>query len=174
MSITINGTGTITGISAGGLNDSIITQSELATGVAGTGPAFSAYGNKASISSGTDTKLTRNTEEFDTANCYDTSNSRFTPNVAGYYQVNGSTTMSASSGVLTINLYKNGSEVKSGAQIQLDNAYSIATLSVILYMNGTTDYIEIYGYQSSGGTINEFNGGDSIYNYFQSYLVRAA
>jgi hypothetical protein len=32
MAIAINGTGTITGISVGGLNDSIITSSELANG----------------------------------------------------------------------------------------------------------------------------------------------
>jgi hypothetical protein len=32
MAIAINGTGTITGISVGGLNDSIITSSELVNG----------------------------------------------------------------------------------------------------------------------------------------------
>ena len=42
MTITINGSGTITGVSAGGLPSGTVTQATLATPVAGTGPAFSA------------------------------------------------------------------------------------------------------------------------------------
>jgi hypothetical protein len=66
-----------------------VTQTMLATGVAGTGPAVSAYesGNQ-SISSNVWTKVTLGTEEFDTNNNF--ASSRFTPTVAGYYQINGS------------------------------------------------------------------------------------
>ena len=70
MAITINGTGTITGITAGGLPDAIITQPELATGVAGTGPAFSAYADATTqtLVTATYTKILFQTEEFDTNN----------------------------------------------------------------------------------------------------------
>ena len=48
------------------------------------GPAFSAYQSSAqTLSSNTVTKIQFQTEEFDTANCFDsTTNYRFTPNVA--------------------------------------------------------------------------------------------
>ena len=54
------------------------------------GPAFSAWQNgNNNISNQTSTKVTLNNKEFDTANCFDaTTNYRFTPNVAGYYQIN--------------------------------------------------------------------------------------
>ena len=64
MTITINGSGSITGLSAGGLPDATITQADLASGVAGTGPAFSAYQSSAqTLSSVTDTKILLQTEE---------------------------------------------------------------------------------------------------------------
>jgi hypothetical protein len=54
-----------------------------------SGPAFgvSVIGGQ-SFPSGVLTKINNGTEEFDTNNCYDPSLSRFTPNVAGYYQIN--------------------------------------------------------------------------------------
>jgi hypothetical protein len=53
------------------------------------GPAFSAYLNSAqSLSSQTHTKVTLDVENFDTNSNF--ASSRFTPTVAGYYQVNGS------------------------------------------------------------------------------------
>ena len=54
------------------------------------GPAFSVQmGSTQSISSGTYTKLQFNTKNYDTNNNFDaTTNYRFTPTVAGYYQIN--------------------------------------------------------------------------------------
>lgn len=68
-----------------------VLQPAVGTGVAGTGPAFSAYQStqQTGISVGVFTKVNLQTEEFDTNSCFDTSTSTFTPNVAGYYQVSG-------------------------------------------------------------------------------------
>jgi hypothetical protein len=56
-----------------------------------SGPAFSAYSSGVvSLPASTFTKIPIDTEEFDTANCFNTSTYRFTPTVAGYYQVNAS------------------------------------------------------------------------------------
>ena len=53
-----------------------VNQAALATGVAGTGPAFSAYANAGQIlSSGVPTKVLYGVEEFDTNNNF--SSSRF-------------------------------------------------------------------------------------------------
>ena len=133
---------------------------------AGTGPAFAAYwgGADQSISSSTWTKVTLSSEIFDTANAFDsTTNYRFTPQVAGYYQINASIRIignSANNKVLGI--YKNGSvlysmDTYSPASVTYINSYNPVSMSVIIYLNGSSDYVELYGY--SNGTGTGFNGG---------------
>ena len=173
MPITIDGTGTISGISVGGLPDAIITQPELATGVAGTGPAFSAYANASqTISSGVLTKLQINTEEFDTNNNYDpTTNYRFTPTVAGYYQVNGNAGLTAITATyFQMYIYKNGSLFKQGPLTAASGTYNNC-VNALIYLNGSTDYIELYG-QATGGT-TAFAAGSNV-TYFQASMVRSA
>jgi hypothetical protein len=170
MTITINGSGTITGISAGGLNDSIITQSELATGVAGTGPAFSAYLNSTqAFTAGVWTKVQLNAEEWDTNNNFDsTTNYRFTPTVAGYYQINCEVASHAStfSGANYLSVYKNGSQYK----ISYLSTYGAPTLATLVYLNGSTDYVELY---LNIGTSQNMNAS-SAYTFMNGGLVRAA
>jgi hypothetical protein len=170
MAITINGTGSISGLSAGGLTDATITQAEIATGVAGTGPSFSAYaGSSQSISSGVWTKLQINTEEWDTNSNFDTSTYRFTPTVAGYYQLDGRVTVNAIVTVVVVAFYKNGSVWKRGTAIA-NSAGEATSGSSLVYLNGTTDYVELYAFFSS--TQNTFVSSDQT--YFQASLVRAA
>ena len=73
------------------LAGSSVTQAKLGTNVAGNGPAFYAYrtATQTGIASATFTKIQLNVELFDTNSNYDNvTNYRFTPTVAGYYQVN--------------------------------------------------------------------------------------
>jgi hypothetical protein len=177
MPITISGSGSITGISAGGLPDAIITQPELAANVAGNGPAFSAHraigsGNQ-SVTSDVWTKYAANTEEFDTNSNYDTSLYRFTPTVAGYYQINLTLYMQPSSGnytVATCAIYKNGVEFKRGNDMRTAAALTTVLASGVIYLNGSTDYVESYGYIS--GTTPLFGTGQGF--TFSGSLVRAA
>ena len=137
-----------------------------------TSPAFSAgLTGTQSVSSGVYTKITINTKDFDTANAFDsTTNYRFTPQVAGYYQVNGavSTNGTAASSVVPA-IYKNGSVWKYGPYIQTTNPNS--AVSCIVYLNGSTDYIELYAYQTA--TVASYGNGVNS-TYFQAVLVRAA
>lgn len=176
MPISINGSGTVTGISAGGLPDGVITTDDIAAGAVTTakitgGPAFSAYANAgATIANGTFTKVAFQVEEFDTASCYDnTTNYRFTPNVAGYYQVTARTqfTSIAGTGETMLVIYKTGTEHRRG------NSGSVGiSISTIVYLNGSSDYVEIYVFQATGGTIGIT--GLSNYAYFQAALLRPA
>jgi hypothetical protein len=180
--MTLSGDGTITGLAAGGLPDGSVTQAEIATGVAGKGPAFSAYASAAqSITTSTFTKVAINTELFDTNNNFDsTTNYRFTPTVEGYYQVNGTVRMSATASSITQTiaaLYKNGSVYARGS----DNVVSVATtlaatagtFNEIIYMNGSTDYIELYGFVT--GTSPSFNFTNAnITSRFSASMVRSA
>lgn len=178
MSVTINGSGTISGITSGGLGSSpIITQPELVSGVAGTGPAFSAYQSSLqTISSNTVTKVQFQTKEFDTANCFDNvTNYRFTPNVAGYYQIVGCTYFNTSltTGEIYTTLYKNGASFKTLSDWSASTA-QLYTMngSCIVYANGSTDYFEIYIYQNTGSSKVMYAGNTAV--YFQAFLARSA
>lgn len=181
MPIGINGSGTITGISAGGLPDATITQAELASGVAGTGPAFSATNSSSiSVSNNTFTKLSCGTEVFDTNNNYDTATFRFTPNVPGYYYFYGFCfgTGSTNTSLVEALVYKNGSVAIGGSVIfNAGTPYNSAQSNtcVCLYMNGTTDYVELYGRVVGGGTLTISSPSGGFTNtQFGGFLVRAA
>jgi hypothetical protein len=138
-------------------------------------PAFSAFNSIAtSMPNVTVTKLQNSNVEFDTNSNYNTTNYRFTPTVAGYYQVNGAWSQNASTGVSHSAIYKNGGLYKVGTQMVNSAEYTQAIVSCLVYLNGTTDYIELYGYQSSGGTVTAYTGSQPAYGYFQACLVRGA
>ena len=139
--------------------------------VSGNMPAFSAYQSSAqSLSSGTATKIQFQTKEFDTANCFDnTTNYRFTPNVAGYYQISGGVSTVSSGGTCQLLVYKNGSQFKVLQRIDPTAVASYG--SCLVYMNGSTDYVELY-YYLSGITQNTSN--TQANTYFQASMVRSA
>ena len=130
--------------------------------VSGNMPAFSAYSSVGnSISNSTFTKLTTDTTRFDTNTNYATST--FTPKVAGYYQINATISSAGSAtGYFQLNLYKNGSAYFGGPAIPNSTIGPNISASSIIYCNGSTDYIEIYATQTTGGaytlTIKDFNG----------------
>jgi len=137
------------------------------------GPAFSAYlGSSQSITTSTFTKVAINTEEFDTNSNYNTSTYRFTPTVAGYYQVNGRFSSEVNSTLLVATIYKNGVEVKRGMDTRASvNVSTAVTVNTLIYMNGTTDYIEFYAYITGTSPIVE--SGEKL-AWFQASMVRGA
>lgn len=174
MTITLNGT---TGITTPGETNTgtlsvtgIITASQ---GVGGT-PAFSAYASAIqSLSNGAFNVITVNTKEFDTATAFNTTTYAFTPLVAGYYQVNGQVNYATTTALCFCGILKNGARYKDGNWVnQTGNPASM--VSSIVYLNGSTDYINLFGYQSSGGALNTNNFGNTYANYFNAVLVRAA
>lgn len=176
MPLVLNGDGNITGLTAGGLPDASITQSELAAGVVGNGPAFSAYksASQTGVASAVFTKVTFNTEEFDTNNNYDTSTSRFTATVAGYYQFNWNLdTGGVTTSIAISDLYKNGSSIKRSGGISIAGiGEQYINGSALVYAN-VNDYFEIYTYIGSGSTATVY-GGTVVHSFFQSILVKAA
>ena len=138
--------------------------------VSGNMPAFSAYGGSVSASSGVNTKIPFNAERFDTANAYDSvTNFRFQPLVAGYYQINGTIGVQAGTGIFELDFYKNGANYIYGTTVP-NNVSSgpQVCISTLVYLNGSTDYFECYGYQNSG-TSKTMIGYD-----FSGSLVRTA
>lgn len=152
----------------------VVTQGMLASGVAGNGPAFSAsLGSNQTLSNGVVTKLNLNLEAFDTNNRYDTSLYRFTPNVAGYYFVTGRAVIPGANYQMVM-IYKNGGVVKNGVQGEATNAPYGVTVSGLVYLNGSTDFIELYAVQfATGGGSATANAGEAAC-FFDAFMARAA
>ena len=146
---------------------------------ASAAPAFSAYASVAqSLVSGATTKIALNTEVFDTNSNFDsTTNYRFTPTVAGYYFVSG--VVFAANNVTNVGVYalilKNGICVAAASSTANPSMYSGATVTSVIYFNGSTDYIELFG-ASAGGTYNTAVGvyatGDGC--RLSAFLARSA
>ena len=168
--MTFDGSGTITGLAAGGLPDATITQADLAAGVAGTGPTFRAKmsGNQ-SPTANTWTKVQMNSEDWDTAGCYDpTTNYRFTPNVAGYYLISISVKNQNASTSYRIDaaIYKNGLAYVFFAGPSNSTSYGNSNGSDLVYLNGTTDYVECYALVDPASVVYD--------GVFSGVLARAA
>jgi hypothetical protein len=133
-------------------------------------PAFSAYSTtNQSLTSGVWTKVTFGAEDFDTNTNF--ASSRFTPTVAGYYQINACAYMGASSGGADqyLAFYKNGANYKTCVYQVV--AFGIANGSITLYMNGSTDYVEVYAQKSGvSPTIYDFS---QLGTWFNGVGVRA-
>jgi len=141
----------------------------------GNGPAFSAYANAVtSVANVTFTKIAFQVEEFDTNNNFDsTTNYRFTPTVAGYYQISSGVELAGNiNGGVAIVIYKNGSAYKTGSFYPNGNVSPIATVSSLVYFNGSTDYVEIYAYQASGISLNTVSGIQ--FSWFNGAMIRGA
>jgi hypothetical protein len=117
-------------------------------------PAFVVYTSGNAVSDSTLTKITMNNEILDTDGLFDsTTNYRFTPNVAGkyFFTLNLFSDASATSIVTAViaYIYKNGSAitgVKQASDFRNNPVVSGAvTVSTIIDMNGSTDYVEFFG-----------------------------
>ena len=148
-----------------------VKQSNLLT------PAFEAYlSSDQSISSATNTKVQINTELFDTDNCYDnTTNYRFTPTVAGKYFVYANIQLYGNGDieVARTKIYKNGSEYKSVVidPVNTSNAMNASNVinTAIIDMNGSSDYLEVFGLVQSGGSTTFQDSTKST--YFGAYRI---
>ncbi len=127
-----------------------------------------AYRNAAqNIDAKSSTKVLIDTISFDTEDVVDIANSRITPSLPGYYQVSAQVYISSvpSGERILTNIYKNGigvsagSGVKSGAQ---GDGGSVA--SDLIYMNGETDYLELYAYNTHSSAL-ALDAGQSYQNY---------
>ena len=179
MSIVLqsSGGGSVTLQEAVTASNLTITVPAVTGTMATVGPAFSAYlGSTQTPTTDVNTVIQIDTEEFDTASCFDTSNYRFTPNVAGYYQVNGQYSVRLATNVtrFSISIFKNGSISKYGADIIVSTGTTGFKIGVssLIYMNGTTDYLQLAGAITASSP--QFTADGSLSNYFQAFFVRAA
>jgi hypothetical protein len=111
-----------------------------------------------SVPDATLTAITFTTETFDSHGYHDTAvnNSRVTPTLAGYYRFAGAYWSLAQTTPVNLDasIRQNGSSTTPGGIRQLGAATTNSMWAeTILAMNGTTDYVELMGFQDSAGAV---------------------
>jgi hypothetical protein len=190
-SATGSGTMTLAGPSTNSNQTVTIPDTTGTMMVSGNMPAFSAYLSSASqsVTSNVETVAVLNTEEFDTGGCFNNTGSTvtlnglstpayaFCPNVTGYYQVSLNLRYTSTGNFTGCVAYikKNGSqfyrwfELTSGSWV---NGWS-SSGSMLVYLNGTGDYIQLSG-AITGISPSFENSGFQYTSRMQAVLVRSA
>ena len=133
-------------------------------------PAFYATQESAqSISSGSVTVISFDTASLDTNSCYSTSTYKFTPNVSGFYYVFMHSAFDSSTDFdgVEMQMYKNNSTQIAAGIVRNESKDNIS-LSVIVQLNGSSDYVDARAYQNSGGAIElRRTGGQTVFGGYR-------
>ena len=180
---TLANAGTVTGIPASAIDSGTIATARLGSGTASSStflrgdqtyatpaggtntPAFSAERSGAqTVSNETRTTILFNNEFYDSSSAYDTSTGKFTPQVAGKYFINANIGLDAQANNNYywgfIELYKNAAFVAESQQDDRsagDARTRTATITCVVDMNGSSDFVLIQGYisaSSDGNTLS--------------------
>ena len=144
-------------------------------------PAFHVYlSSTQTISNDTLTVVQFDTESLDTDSAYDTGTYRFTPQVAGKYYVYSqiSHNPSGSNNIQQAmnNIRKNGSEITKNMFASSTNPVDelLVGSSIIVDLNGSSDYVDVVGLQAVSSGTNRF-AGDATQSrtYFGAYRIGA-
>ncbi len=113
------------------------------------------------------TKVAIDTVSFDTEGVVDTTNSRITPSLPGYYQVSAQVFIKdvPDGGLIVASILKNGIGVSGGSGVSGGaQGYGGSVVSGLIYMNGETDYLELTVYNSHSSAL-ALDTGASYQNY---------
>ena len=133
---------------------------------------FQAYrSSNQAISAATYTKIQFDTETADPQSEYDNAtNYRYTPGKAGRYLVIAAAQFNslADGGYSQVSVYKNGAVYRYGNIRRIGASSSpLSQVVAVVAVNGTTDYLEIYGRAISACNVN----GASQTTWFEAYYI---
>ena len=159
-----------------------LTNSGTATGFGTTSAVQATMSANQSFTKNVWAKINFDTENFDINNEFDTSNNRFTADEAGYYLV--AMTVVKDNAETQFNniysaIYKNGS-VFFSTKVYGDYPYytiesSLIPVTTIVYLNGSSDYIEGYFMWGANGTLGISNIADANgHTYTQLNITKVA
>jgi len=113
------------------------------------------------------------TEVTDTAGWWDNTNKKFQPTRAGYYEIAASLCINqlAANNEVLLDLHKNGAIHLTMCRLATGNAvmYPQPSGTAVVYLNGTTDYVEIYCTQTSLVSRNNYAGINNA--WFQARFI---
>ena len=173
---------TATTLTLGTSGDTISIPSGVTIANAGTAtgfgqdnvPAFHAYrpDSYLAIANDTYTTVSVSNELFDVGSAFNTSNYRFTPQVAGKYFLYANVVwdgnINSQAGIL-IQKNQGFNSTDMRRNFNYATASSGVHISGMFTANGSSDYFEYRLYQNSGSSVNIMNQGNE--NYFGGFLV---
>ncbi|KVN73890.1 hypothetical protein WT15_23915 [Burkholderia stagnalis] len=131
---------------------------------------FASYAQ--SIASAVSTKVMLDSKEFDVLGEFDVTTSRFRPSTPGKYLLSGTVDIAAGvvgAGALGF-LYKNGGQYKAGATTRFAaTTHTGASVTAVVDMNGSTDYVELFAYQDTNAT--QYIAAGMLATYFSGIRV---
>ena len=147
--------------------------SGVITGNLSARPAFEVniQSQTIAIANNTDTKVIMTNEVLDTDSAYDTSTGRFTPQVSGKYFCYARISFDSTSDFdnIVCNIKKNGTIFSQsyGRNFFYNtlSAYGVASF------NGSSDYLELFCIQVSGGSLNLLDSGNGGTTAFGAYKL---
>lgn len=164
------GTGTNTALSIG--SNGLIQPKQVAFQV-------EALDTDQTVSASGTTKLEFPTTSFDTGGYWDSTNHRYTPQVAGWYFFSGIARMklTTTNSVIGFSLFKNGSTATANtisSQMQMNSDLitngNYPFPNGMFQLNGSTDYVEIH---ASGEEAMVFSDSATVRSVFSGFLVHA-
>tara|TARA_R100000781_G_scaffold2438_1_gene3960 strand:- start:147 stop:683 length:537 start_codon:yes stop_codon:yes gene_type:complete len=168
MAITINGSGTVTGLSAGGLPNASIQEADLAAGVGVNTPSFGVRlaSNQTGVAQNTLTKIAWDTEDWDTDNAFASNKFTVPAGKGGVYHFDCQACIDdvGDNTEVELRFYKNGSGIDTP---QSDREWSTGSNNLIfvrhslLYNLDAADYMEVY--------IVHGESGDQVVNAARTY-----
>jgi hypothetical protein len=143
----------VQGLSGVLADDQHVLDSEVTTVIQGYFQKARAYRAAAGIIPNEEwTKIEIDTDSFDPSNITDLTNHRITPSVAGYYLVFGEVNV-ITDGIafedFVVAIRKTGGLVTIGGRVSPHGVAIAVSVADIIYLNGTTDYVELFAYQHS-------------------------
>jgi hypothetical protein len=145
------------------------------------GPTFSASQSTAQTISGF-SLVQYQTKDWDTAGAFNNTGSTVTlngisvpsyayaPNIAGYYMVNASVLANSATSGMFVGIQKNASVYQYGTNFPSGTSLYNGVLSTIIYLNGTSDYIQFYAYFNTTG----LTANDATKTWFNAAFLRSA
>lgn len=137
----------------------------------GSWPVFSVHNNGVGITltAGAWTKLTWSSEEFDVGATF--ASNKFTPAIAGYYQLNFSVYIAAlvAGKLAQVAVYKNGTVYKVGGYQYQQTTGDMAMNGSVVVSSDADDYFEIFAYHND--TVDRSTSGSAENTYFNGSRV---
>ena len=128
--------------------------------------------DSSTITASTPTKVPYNTAVSNSNSYFNTSTNRYTPLVAGFYMILCAVKFKTpvDGALCIINLYKNGSLLYEMGRLT-NGAISNSTVPgcTVVQMNGSTDYIEIFGTTTDTGVVFD---GTTDGTFFCAHLIK--
>jgi len=116
------------------------------------------------VVSSVNTKINFDTTDFNVGSGFDTTNKWFKPTIAGYYELHAQVGIDAIDGHnMGIYLQKNGSVYNGCSHASGQTVSQTVDVTDVAYLNGSTDYIEVYAGQTNGSNAS-FKAGSTFFS----------